>query len=303
MDNTLQGLSGVFCFLDENLIVSKGSVVDHNLLVDKVFVRLVEEVFALKLSKCEFYLNHLSWMGYDTDSERYIPKRSKIDAVLAPEPPKTLKQLRSFMGILNHLQQLLPNLQVHSEQLRPSLKASNKNKFVWGAEQQSAFANIFQLIANITKRFHYDQNRKTRVKCEASHSGLGAALEQKVESDIWVPIAFASRLPNDQKKKYSTNELKLLAIVWSCEHFRNNLLGNHFVVLTDHKAIISALKTNRGNKTHQSRLTYYVLHISGYLSRFPNFEAPRPSYFDEQNVVKNISQFFDSCDFWTPLGS
>ena len=92
------------------------------------------------------------------------------------------------------------------------------------------------------------------------------------------------------------------------------MLGNHFVILTDHKAIISALKTNRGNKTHQSQLTRWadrllpfdfdIFHISGcklgivdYLSRFPTFEAPRPSSFDEQYVVKCINRFFDACEF------
>ena len=144
MDNTLQGLSGVFCFLDDILLVLKSSVVDHNILVHKVFVRLEEEGFSLRLWKYEFSLNHLSWLGYDIDSEGYRLKRSKIDAVLALEPPKTLKQLLSFMGILNHLQQFLSNLQVHSDQLRPTLKASNKNKFVWGEEQQTVFfSNIF----------------------------------------------------------------------------------------------------------------------------------------------------------------
>ena len=183
-----------------------------------------------------------------------------------------------------------------------------------GECQQMAFSNILQLIANITKMYHYDQSRNSRVKCDASHSGLGAALEQEKEEDVWVPIAFASRFLNDQEKKYSTNELELLAIVWSCEHFRTYLLGNHFVILTDHKAIISALKTNRGNKTYQSRLTRWadrllpfdfdIFHISGcklgivdYLSRFPTFEAPRPSSFDEQYVVKCISRFFDACEF------
>ena len=77
---------------------------DHNILVNKVITRLDEEGFALKLSKCDFSMNQLSWLGYDIDSEGYRPKRSKIDAVLALEPPKSLKQLRSFMGILNHLQ-------------------------------------------------------------------------------------------------------------------------------------------------------------------------------------------------------
>ena len=82
------------------MIVSKGSIRDHNTLVDKVLTRLDDEGFALKLSKCDFSMNQLSWLGYDIDSEGYRPKRSKIDAVLALEPPKSLKQLRSFMGIL-----------------------------------------------------------------------------------------------------------------------------------------------------------------------------------------------------------
>ena len=50
-------------------MVSVGSVADHNILVDKVFVRLEEEGLALKLLKCEFSLNHLSWLGFDIDSE------------------------------------------------------------------------------------------------------------------------------------------------------------------------------------------------------------------------------------------
>ena len=95
MDNTLQGLSGVFCFLDDFLIVSKGSINDHNILVNKVITRLDKEGFALKLSKCDFLMNQLSWLGYDIDSEGYTPKRYKIDAVLALESPKSVKQLRS----------------------------------------------------------------------------------------------------------------------------------------------------------------------------------------------------------------
>ena len=65
MDNILQGLSGVFWFLDDILILSKGSVVDHNVLLVNEFVRLEDKGFAPKLSKCEFSLNHLSWFGFD----------------------------------------------------------------------------------------------------------------------------------------------------------------------------------------------------------------------------------------------
>ena len=133
------------------MIVSKGSIRDHNILVDKVITRLDEKSFVLKLSKSDFLMNQLSWLEYDIDSEGYRPKRSKIDAALALETPKSLKQLRSFMGILNHLQRFLPNLQVHSDQLRPSLKASNKSKFVCGGVPTNCLQEYFAIDSEYHK--------------------------------------------------------------------------------------------------------------------------------------------------------
>ena len=231
---------------------------------------------------------------------------------MALQPPQSLKQLRSFMDILNHLSRFIPNLQKHTEPLRPSLKADNKQKFIWIEEANNAFKKTLELIANITKMHHYDATKQCRINCDASHKELGAALEQELEPDKWVPIAFTSKFLNAAEQKYSTNELELLAVVWSCEFFRNYLLGNQFQILTDHKAIVTALTENWGNKTYQSRLTrwadrmlpfeYTISHIAGakigmadYLSRSPKFEAPPTSKYDEQFVVKAIENFDEAC--------
>ena len=85
--------------------------------------------------------------------------------------------------------------------------------------------------------------------------------------------------------KYSINKLELLAIVWGIEHFKNHVYGVQFKVNSDHKALMSVLKPNRGNKTFSSRLTRwvdrlqpfdFVVHVAGrtlgmadYLSRHP----------------------------------
>ena len=125
MDCTLQGLEGVICYLDDILIVTKGDVQDHNELVEKVMHRLDEEERALKLSKCEFSVNKLTWLEYDINEDGYSPKFSKIEAIQAIKPPpRTLKQLRSFMGTLNHLQRFIPDLYTHTVHFRASLKAS-----------------------------------------------------------------------------------------------------------------------------------------------------------------------------------
>ena len=54
------------------------------------------------------------------------------------------------------------------------------------------------------------------------------------------------------------NELELLAVVWSLEHFKYYFFGSNLTLQTDHQALFSALANNRGNKTYQSRLTRWV---------------------------------------------
>ena len=217
----------------------------HNEIVDNVLSRLGKEGFALKLSKCEFSKAKLIWLGFEIDETGVRPKHLTIEAVMALQPPISLKQLRSFMGILNHMSRFIPNLQKHTEPLRPSVKADNKEKFIWSEEANNAFQKILELIANITKMHHYDASKQCRIKCDAIHKGLGAALEQELVPDKWVPIAFTSRFLNAAEQKYSTNELELLAVAWSCEFFRNYLLGNQFQLLTDHKAILTVLTENK----------------------------------------------------------
>ena len=80
MDCTLQGLEGVICYLDDILVVTKGDVQEHNNMVEKVSQRLDAEGWALELSKCDFSVNQLTWLGYVINEDGYSPKLSKIDA-------------------------------------------------------------------------------------------------------------------------------------------------------------------------------------------------------------------------------
>ena len=143
-----------------------------------------------------------------------------------------------------------------------------------------------------------------RVRCDASKKGLGACLEQK-HGHTWQPVAYASRFLIKLEERYSTNELEILAVVWSLEHFKYYLYGSQFLHQTD-QALLSALK-NRGNKTYQSRLTRWVdrllpfhvtvEHVPGkimgfadYLSRNPSGKAPKPNTEDNYFVINTIDE-------------
>ena len=73
MDLTLINLTNTFCFLDDILIVSRGSLAEHNELVEKAMKRVEAEGFSLKLSKCEFSVHKINWLGYEIDEDGYRP--------------------------------------------------------------------------------------------------------------------------------------------------------------------------------------------------------------------------------------
>ena len=105
-----------------------------------------------------------------------------------------------------------------------------------------------------------------------------------------------------------------MAAVWAIEHFKYYLYGRRFTLITDHQALVSALKSNRGNKTYQSRLTRWIdrlipfdfdiHHLAGskmglidYISRHPVGKPQPPAYWDENFVVALIDDFVKCVEF------
>ena len=166
------------------------------------------------------------------------------------------------------------------------------------------------VIANATENTHFNPTPETRIKCDASRQGLGAALEQ-LDCEGWKTVAFASRFLNSNKERYSINELELLGVVWAIEYFKYYLFGKTFTVLTDHRALLSVLKSHRSNKSYNSRLTrwidrllpfdFNIEHIPGtrmglvdYISRQPNQNAKSVNQYDEEFMVATISRIRDA---------
>ena len=134
-----------------------------------------------------------------------------------------------------------------------------------------------------------------------------------MQKNRWKPIAYASRFLTELESKYSINELELLAVVWSIEHCKNYVSGVAFGIVSDHKALQSVLRSNKGNKTFSSRLTRWVVRLlpfefsilhtprrtlgmADYLSRHPSefegSEAKAEELFNDWftvNVVKEIT--------------
>ena len=207
-------------FIDDILIAAKGTKVEHIALVEKILKKLDVSNVALKLRKYEIAKTECEWLGFRIGECGITPIVWKTQAKKDLKTPKSGKQLKSLMGSLHSLHKFLPKLAELSAPLRPIL--SQNNDFVWTPICENALQQLKSLVEKIVELRHFDIHRESRITCDASHDVLGGGvLEKYCASSGWHPISFASRYLNPAEKKYSTNELELLAVVWATEHFRN----------------------------------------------------------------------------------
>ena len=61
--------------------------------------------------------------------------------------------------------------------------------------------------------------------------------KKNAENSVFQPVGFASRSLSDAETTYSQTEREALAIVFSCERFKNYVYGLRFMVVTDHKSL------------------------------------------------------------------
>ena len=87
MDYTLIGLKNIFCFLDDILIVSKGSEEDHFQLVVDCLKKLDADNLRFILPKCHFAKQEISWLGYNITQSGTSPIETKKSSILSLQPP------------------------------------------------------------------------------------------------------------------------------------------------------------------------------------------------------------------------
>ena len=137
-------------------------------------------------------------LGYKINQSGISPTIKKTDSILNLKTPNTLKQLRSLMGSIHQLIISIPNLASLLNPIRPLLKKDyiTNNKIRWEETHTAALDKIKAEVSKVTEKKHFDRQRNTRLKCDASHTGLGAVLEQQYPEG-WFPIAYASRFLNE----------------------------------------------------------------------------------------------------------
>ena len=228
MSELMIGLEYARAYIDDLLVISTGSFDQHLADLDKVLNRLNEAGLKVNTTKSFFARTELEYLGYWITQNGVKPLSKKVEAITNLAPPKTRKQLRSFIGLVNYYRDMWKK---RSEILAPlTALTSAKVKWKWSDAEQNGFDTMKRIMARETILAYPNFNKPFHIHTDASAYQLGACISQDGK-----PIAFYSRKLSPTQSRYTTTERELLSIVETLKEFRTILLGQQLIVHTDHE--------------------------------------------------------------------
>ena len=144
VNNIFSDLEYVRAYIDDILCLTKGDFKDRLDKLEIIFQRLQHSGLKVNAKKSFFGRSELKYLGYWITKKGIQPVAKKIDAIKAINTPKTRKQLRQFIGIVNYYRDMWVR---RSDILSPlTALTSKKVKWHWTDVHQKAFDTAKKLV-------------------------------------------------------------------------------------------------------------------------------------------------------------
>ena len=149
--------------------------------------------------------------------------------------PSSLKDVRAFLGLVGYYRKFIL---VFGKTAEPLYRLLNKSKkFEWSTECTIAVAELKKKLLEAPVLGYPNDRDQYTLTIDASLTGIGAILKQKQGTEDRV-IAYASKTLSRSQRNYSATKRELFAIVHFTHYFKNYLLGQHFLIRTDHRTLV-----------------------------------------------------------------
>ncbi|KAJ3703306.1 hypothetical protein LUZ61_007011 [Rhynchospora tenuis] len=244
----------ILVYFDDILVYSK-TLEDHAQHLSVTLQLLKENQLFAKLSKCALGTEKVEYLGHIITAEGVSTDPCKVQAMTTWPVPKTIKQLRGFLGLTGYYRKFVRNYGMISKPLTDLLK---KDAFKWTADAQQAFQTLKSAMATAPVLALPNFHKPFVLETDASQVGIGAVLMQERR-----PLAYFSNGLSPKNQGLSTYEKELLALVSAVTKWKHYLMGDTFVIRTDHISLKHLLEqrvnTAMQHKSLSKLLGYYTI--------------------------------------------
>ena len=223
-------------YIDDVCIASKENQA-HIQSIRKLISRMDEANIAARPSKCEIGMDQVEFLGHRVGHDQITPMDKKLEKIQKAEPPKTKKQIKSFLGLTGYYRKFVPGYSDVALPLTNALKKGQPNLIEWNQEKREAFEKLKSVLVSKPVCVLPDFDKDFYLRTDASDYGLGGLLLQKGPDGDFRIVGCVSRKLKDAETRYSAVERECLAIVWAIKKFEAYLYGRKFTVQSDHQPL------------------------------------------------------------------
>ncbi|XP_019160765.1 PREDICTED: uncharacterized protein LOC109157321 [Ipomoea nil] len=214
----------------KDIMIAIGGVEFPSNLIQFGLDGIQEKQLYAKLSKCEFWKDRVAFLGHVITKEGIMVDPTKIRAVKEWPTPKTVSEIRSFLGLAGYYRRFVPNF---TKVAQPMTRLMKKEiPFRWDTSCALAFQELKERLTTTPVLALSSRVEGFEVFSDASKKGLRCVLMQNSKV-----IAYASRQLKTHDENYPTHDLELAAIVFALKIWRHNLYGAQCKIYTDHKSL------------------------------------------------------------------
>lgn len=220
-----------FAYMDDVILPSK--TIEEGLSKLKLILELFRTAgITLKLSKCNFLMESIDYLGFEVCADGIRPGKTKINAVEAFPRPTDQHRVRQFLGLASFFRRFIRGF---SSLARPLTQLLKKDaKWVWSDSQETAFVILKEELVKRPILTFYNPTSETQLHTDASKIGIAGILLQRTNKDApFNAVAYYSRQTSPEESRFTSYDLETLAVACSLQRFRTYLLGIPFTIVTD----------------------------------------------------------------------
>jgi hypothetical protein len=130
-----------------------------------------------KLSKCEFWISEVLFLGHIINREGLVIDPKKVTTILDWKAPKDVRGINSFIGMANYYRRFIEGF---SKIVGPmTALLAKKVEFKWTLACQKSFETLKEKLTTTPVLILPDVHKPFSVYCDASYTGLGCVLMQE----------------------------------------------------------------------------------------------------------------------------